>query len=76
VRAAIADLAAKRKVAPDKIQIISVEDVDWPDTSLGCPQPGVFYAQIIVQGYRIVLAVDGKQVEYHADRKGRVVTCQ
>jgi len=76
VRAAIADLAARRKISPDKVQVVSVEAVDWPDTSLGCPQPGMFYAQIIVPGYRIVLSMDGKQVEYHADRKGRVVTCQ
>jgi hypothetical protein len=75
VRAAVADLAAKRKVAPEKVQVISVEAVDWPDTSMGCPQPGKFYAQVIVQGYKIVLSVDGQQVEYHADRQGHVGTC-
>jgi len=75
VRAAINDLATKLKIAPEKIQVVSVEEVDWPDTSMGCPQPGMFYAQVIVQGYRIVLAAEGKQVVYHADRHEHVGTC-
>jgi len=75
VQAAIADLAAKRKISSDKVQVVSVEAVDWPDTSLGCPQPGMFYAQVIVPGYRIVLSVEGQQVTYHTDRHGHVGTC-
>ena len=75
VRAAIDDLAAKRKIASEAVQVVSVSDVDWSDTSLGCPQPGMFYAQIIVEGYKIVLSAGGQQIEYHSDQKGRVVTC-
>jgi hypothetical protein len=76
VRAAINDLAARLKIAPENVQVASVQAVDWPDTSLGCPKPGMFYAQVITLGYKIVLSAEGKQVEYHADKKGRVVTCQ
>ncbi len=76
VRAAINDLAARLKITPENVQAVSVQAVDWPDTSLGCPKPGMFYAQVITLGYRIVLSAEGKQVEYHADKKGRVVTCQ
>ena len=75
MRAAINDLAAKRQVAPEAVQVVSISQVDWPDTSLGCPQPGMFYAQIIVEGYKIILSAGGQQVEYHADQRGRVVTC-
>jgi hypothetical protein len=75
VRAAINDLAAKLKIASEAVQVVSVSAVDWSDTSLGCPQPGMFYAQIIVQGYRIILSAGGQQIEYHADQRGRVVTC-
>jgi len=76
VRAAVNDLAARLKVAPETVQVVSVAAADWSDTSLGCPQPGMFYAQIIVQGYKIVLSAGDAQTEYHADRKGRVVTCK
>jgi len=75
VRAAVNDLAAKLNIASDAVQVASVSAVDWSDTSLGCPQPGMFYAQIIVQGYKIILSAGGQQVEYHADQRGRIVTC-
>jgi hypothetical protein len=76
VRAAINDLAARLKIAPDNVQVVSVQAMDWPDTSLGCPQPGMFYAQVITPGYRIVLSAEGDQFEYHADKRGRAVTCK
>ena len=76
VRAAIQDMAARLQVKPNAVQVISVSATDWSDTSLGCPQPGMFYAQIIVPGYTFVLASDGQQATYHADKKGRVVTCE
>ena len=75
MRAAVNDLASKLKIASDAVQVASVSAVDWSDTSLGCPQPGMFYAQIIVQGYKITLSAGGQQVEYHADQRGRIVTC-
>lgn len=76
VRAAVDDLASKRGLAPESVQVVSVMAEEWQDTSLGCPQPRMHYAQIIVQGYRIVLAAGGQQVEYHSDRRGNVVTCR
>jgi hypothetical protein len=76
VRAAVQDVAAKLQVQSAAVQVISVSATDWSDTSLGCPQPGMFYAQMIVQGYAITLAAGDRQVEYHADKKGRVVTCR
>jgi hypothetical protein len=75
VRAAINDWAAQLKAAPEKVHVISVSPTDWPNTSLGCPKPGMFYAQVIVEGYKIVLATGREQVEYHSDKRGRVVTC-
>jgi len=76
VRAATNDLAARLKISPENVQVVSVQAMDWSDTSLGCPQPGMFYAQVITLGYRIVLSAEGNPVEYHADKKGRVVTCK
>jgi hypothetical protein len=73
---ALADLAAKLSVAPEAITVKSVEPIEWPDASLGCPQPGMMYAQVITPGYRIVLEVDGKSYEYHTGRGGGIVHCQ
>ena len=36
----------------------------------------MMYAQVITPGYRIVLEVDGKSYEYHADTQRHVVYCE
>ncbi len=74
VAQAVADLAERLQVAKDAIRVRSVEAVEWPDTSLGCPEPGMMYAQVITPGYRIVLEVEGTPHEYHASRT-RVIYC-
>jgi len=43
----------------DKEQI-SVASVNWPDTSLGCPEPGMVYAHVVTRGYKILLSYDGR----------------
>ena len=67
---AVADLAARLSVNPAAITVQVVEPIEWPDASLGCPQPGMMYAQVITPGYRIVLEVNGKSYEYHTGGAG------
>lgn len=62
---AIADLAELIGVDPADIVVVSQEDVTWRDGSLGCPQPGMMYTQALVDGYKIILEVDGVQYPYH-----------
>ena len=52
----------------DEADIVVVEDneVEWPDSSLGCPKPGMVYLQVITPGRLIVLEVAGTRYEYHA----------
>lgn len=67
VTLAIADLAVRLGVAEAEIRVVAVEAVDWPDTSLGYPQPGYAYAQVITPGFRILLEAKGQIYEYHSD---------
>lgn len=54
----------------------SAGNVTWSDTSLGCPQPGQVYAQVLTPGYRITLYAPTLIYEYHvAAVSGRVVLC-
>ena len=71
------DLAQKLKVPIEEIREVSVEAMEWPDTSLGCPQPGMMYAQMITPGFKVVLAAKDRTVEYeyHTDSGRRVVSC-
>jgi hypothetical protein len=75
VRLAKEDLAQRLGVAVDQIQRVSVEAVEWSDTSLGCPQPGMMYAQVITPGYRVVLEAEGDRYQYHTDRDRGIVLC-
>jgi hypothetical protein len=64
-------------VPPEQLTIEKAELVSWRDSSLGCSEPGKAYAQVIVEGVRVVLSGGGKKTEVHADLTGgRVVVCQ
>lgn len=55
------------------IVLRSAEAVNWPDTSLGCPEPGKMYAQVITPGYRIVLSSGKTDFAFHTDKNGHFV---
>jgi hypothetical protein len=52
-------------VERDAIALVLAEPVVWSDGSLGCPEPGMMYTQALVEGYRIVLEVDGEEIAFH-----------
>lgn len=75
VQAAKKELAKKLAVSERAISLVGeVEEVTWPDSSLGCPEPGMMYAQVLTPGYRFKLQSGGKIFEYHAG-KGAVKLC-
>ena len=77
IERAIADLVQATSAAADEIAVVSTEEVEWSDTSLGCPQPDEMYAQMITPGYLIVLEGGGETYEYHSgtDPEGPLVQC-
>ena len=66
VAIAIADLAARETVNESEISVVSVEEVVWPNSAMGCPEPGMAYAQATQDGLRIVVASDGVEYAYHS----------
>lgn len=74
--AAIKDLSEQTGIPAGEITLVSIEAVEWGDTSLGCPQEGYMYAQVITPGYKLILAAQGQQYQYHTDQKANVVLCQ
>jgi hypothetical protein len=73
---AVKNLAEKLGIIPGNIEVSKVVAVDWPDASLGCPQKGVLYIQLITPGYNIILEAGGNTYNYHTDKGERVVLCQ
>jgi hypothetical protein len=76
VEAAVNDLADRTGLSPDLITVVSVEATEWSDASLGCPQEGMMYAQVITPGFLIILEADGEQYEYHTNQTDGVMLCQ
>jgi hypothetical protein len=71
-----ADLAQRLSISAAQINVVESEQVEWSDSSLGCPQPDMFYMQVITPGYRIVLEANGQQYEYHSNRDASFVYCE
>ncbi len=59
------DLAARLAVPDDDIKVLESGEAMWPDASLGMPEPGKMYAQVLTEGFRIVMEAAGKIYEYH-----------
>ncbi len=72
-----AKVATLARASAGSVQVVSVESVEWPDSSLGCPQAGMMYAQVITPGYKIVLSAGGQSYEFHSatDPEGALIRC-
>ncbi|MBI4306541.1 MAG: hypothetical protein HY678_09520 [Chloroflexi bacterium] len=69
-------LVATLGVPAAEVSYDVIKRVDWPDTALGCQEPGRSYAEVIVPGWTVVVRHGSKLYEYHTDLDGdRVVTC-
>lgn len=64
VAAAKQALAEQMKVTVDQIELISVKSVQFRDSSLGCPQKGMVYLQVITPGYQVMLSLEGQTYDY------------
>lgn len=62
------DLSQRFDLNPGSIKIQMIEPVNWDDTSLGNPEPGMTYSQVIVPGFNILLEAEGQVYEYHTSR--------
>ncbi len=68
-------LAEALKLPEKDITVESAKQSDWPDASLGCPEKGRVYAQVVTRGWTVVLRAVGRMHEVHVAGK-RAVTCR
>jgi len=69
------DLAKRLSLSSSQINLLDAQAVVWPDSSLGCPEEGMAYAQVLTPGYLIRLEVNNQELEYHASRK-TIIYCE
>jgi hypothetical protein len=76
VQVALTNLSTQLEIPADEIQVLAVEEVTWPDSSLGCGEPGSAYLQVLTPGYRVELGTERGQYVFHTDNKQTVILCK
>lgn len=67
-------VTGQARVPAEQLVVESVTAVDWPDSSLGCPQPGMMYAQVITPGFKVILVTAKTKYSVHIG-SGRALVC-
>lgn len=73
---AVADLADRLDIDIDEIEPVTGVLVVWSDSSLGCPEPGMVYAQVVGDGSVIELRVDDRYYRYHTGGAAELFLCE
>lgn len=68
-------LKGKLSIDANRISVIHVSMIDWPDTSLGCPSAGTSYLQMITRGSLVLLKANKKAYRVHIGGD-RAVVCE
>ncbi|MEM7678550.1 MAG: hypothetical protein AAF449_21385 [Myxococcota bacterium] len=75
VKIAVDDLADHLSVSIDTIEVVEARAVTWRTSALGCPMPGEFYNQALVDGMLVLLRHGDDVHRYHAGKDGRPFRC-
>ena len=69
-------LADKLGVSAADLTLVSAQRTEWPDASLGCPQPNAAYAQAITPGYTLTFNHKGAAYDVHSNQDAtRLTSC-
>lgn len=73
VTAVKAFAAQKFGVSLDRVKIIKLEPVEWPNACIGASQPDEMCAQVITPGYQIQVDINGRTYIMNSDASGKVI---
>lgn len=71
-----ADLAQRAGISASDAKVARAVSVNWPNSAMGCEQPGRMYTQMIVPGYLVELEHGGTKYSYHASKDGTFGLCE
>ena len=70
-------LADELEVDEGGLRLVSSEGMGWSDASLGCPQEGRAYAQVLTPGYKLIFDHAGTSYAVHTNIDGtNAVVCR
>jgi hypothetical protein len=76
---ALQDLSSRvgQPVTAADLETFTWQETIYPNTALGCPQPGEVYAEVQTRGFQFVLTYQGQVYDYRVSSDGSmVVLCQ
>jgi len=69
-------LISQKKLLLRNLTLESSQAMQWPDSSLGCPQPGMMYAQVLTSGFQVTFSeAPSGHIHYVHIGNGRAVVC-
>ena len=71
----IEEFSQDESVAVDEVRVARAEAIEWPDGSLGCPEPGILYTQATVRGFWVELEIGDQVFDYRAASDGEFRLC-
>jgi hypothetical protein len=71
-----ADVLGRSGKATAELRLVRDQAMTWSDGSLGCPQPGEVYPQVLVPGFWIVFVAGDREYDYRSDAQGRFRLCE
>lgn len=74
--AILADAAQRSATPAESLEVVTAAAVTWSDGSLGCPEPGMFYTQALVDGYQVVIDTGEQQLDYRVGSGGSFRLCE
>lgn len=73
----ISDASDRTGTPEQSVEVVSVEASTFGDTSLGCPEEGKMYAQVITPGFTVILDAEGEELDYRvAEGSGTFILCE
>jgi hypothetical protein len=67
------ELAAQLGLGTEAVEVLAYEQVEWPDSCLGLPEPTEMCAQVITPGWLVTLLAGDQRYEAHTTREGETV---
>jgi hypothetical protein len=66
-------LAAKLNTSADTLKLVSKEQTEWSDSSLGCPDPATMYMQVITPGWKLTYNDGARDYDVRSNQDGSLM---
>lgn len=76
VQTAVDRLSEETGVAREQIEVVSFQEMEWPDGCLGLGGPDEMCTQAIVPGWQIIVEANGIRYEIRTDEGARTIRWQ